>query len=130
MLLLSPLASLTLGEDVIVSLRSLRETQFPNEKTANVHWQVSKTPPLASDLKGKPLDIQVKRKLSDTGFEERTLSSVVAFTLLHHLEMSEMKLFIVYTKRSQVNWTVQGFGNGIQSFLLWACWISPRPGFC
>lgn len=44
---------------------------------------------------GKPLAVQDERKLSDAGFEEGTLSSTGVFTLLYHLAMSGIKLFIV-----------------------------------
>lgn len=111
-------------------LQSLRETQLPCQKTISIHWHVSKTPPLAGGLPRKPLDTEVESKLSNMGFEDSRVSSVVAFTPWQHLAMSGIKLFIVYTMRSQVSWAVQGFGNRIQSFLLWAGWVSLRPGWC
>lgn len=57
-------------------------------------------------------------------------SSLVAFSLLHHLAMSGIKLFIVYTMTNRMSWMVQTFGNEIQRFLIWACRVRLRLDWC
>lgn len=102
--------SLVLSESWASEVLGNKNSPIKKKKTSSAHQHVSKTLPLAGGfLQGKPLDVQVERKLSGKDFEESTLSSTRACNLLYCLARCGVKPFVNWTRSSQVSCSVRVF---------------------